>query len=80
MFRFDELDFVAVWIFNEGDDRGTTFNRACFTHHFAACFANVFTGLRNVVNAQRQMAECGAVVVALYAIVIGQFAPSLSSS
>ena len=52
MFIFDQLDFVAVRIFDEGDDRGTAFHRAGFAGDLAACAADAVAGGGNVVHAQ----------------------------
>ena len=59
IFLFDQLNFVAVRIFNKGDNRAAAFNRASFASDIAAILANTLARLRRVVDAQRNMAIGG---------------------
>jgi hypothetical protein len=56
VFLFDQLDFIAVRIFNERDHGGAAFYRTRFTRYVAAILANTFTGFSRVVYAQGDMA------------------------
>src|SRR4051812_14088918 len=70
--RFDELDLVAVGVFDEGDDRGAALDRAGLASDLAAAAAYAVAGLRDVGNADRDVAIGAAEVVALDAVVVGE--------
>src|SRR6267142_4725313 len=70
--RLDELDLVAVGIFDEGDDRGAALHRTRLARHLAAVGAHLVARLLHVRHTDRHMAEGGAELVALDAVVVGE--------
>src|SRR5436190_15546851 len=70
--RLDELDLVAVGVFDEGDHRGAALHRPGLARHFAAVAAHLFAGLFYVRHADRDVPECVAEVIALDAVVVGE--------
>src|SRR5580765_1102684 len=70
--RLDELDLVAVGVFDEGDDRSAALDRAGFACDLAAAAANCIAGLGDVGNADGDVAEGAAEVVALDPVVVGE--------
>ena len=63
VFLFDEFDFVAVGVFDEGDDGGAAFDGAGFTGDFAAGFADAVAGGNDVVGGEGDVAVGGSHVV-----------------
>src|SRR5258708_15174984 len=70
--RLDELDLVAVGIFDEGDHRRAALHRPGLARHSSAIRAHLVTGLLDIRHADRHMAERGAELVALDAIGVGE--------
>src|SRR5947209_18510762 len=71
-FALDELDLVAVGVFDEGDHRLSALHRPGLAGHFAAAFAHALAGGGDIRHADRHMAEGAAEVVALDAVVVSQ--------
>src|SRR6516165_12793567 len=64
LFAFDQLDLVAVRIFDERDHRAAELHRAGFARDLDPLALEFAAGLVDVVHADRQMAERVALVVA----------------
>jgi hypothetical protein len=73
MGELNQFDFVAVGVFDEGDDACTMFHRAGFAGDFAALGMDEGTGFVDVFDADRDVAIGGAEVVVVGAPVVGEF-------
>src|SRR5206468_670801 len=70
--RLNELDLVAVGIFDEGDHRAAALHRSGLARHPSAVAAHFLAGRFDVRHADRHVAERGAELVALDAVVVGE--------
>ena len=68
----DELDLVAVGVFDEGDDRRAVLHRAGFASDLAAAFLDLVTGFVGIVDFQGDVAVAAAQVVLVGVPVVGQ--------
>src|SRR5438874_10579306 len=71
-FALDELDLVAVGVFDEGDHRRAALHRPGLARHFAAAFTHALARGRDVGHADRHMPESVAEVIALDAAAVGE--------
>ena len=63
-FEIDQFNLVAVRVFNKSNDCPTMCHWAGFTHNVDAFRLEFITGLINIINAQSQMPESVALIVA----------------
>src|ERR1035437_8485827 len=68
----DQLDFVAVGIDDEGDDRGSTLHRTGLADHRSTKTLDLSAGHIDVVDFDGDMAETTAKIVVIDAPVVGQ--------
>lgn len=67
----DQLDLVAVWVFDEGDDRAAVLHRPRRTGDLGAGLFQRGAGAVDVGHPQRQMAETTAQFVGFGIPVVG---------
>src|SRR5215510_13385373 len=68
----DELDLVAVGVFDEGDHRGAALYRPGLTRHLGAALAHALAGGGDIRHADGDVAEGTPELVALDAVVVGE--------
>src|SRR5450755_4521674 len=68
----DQLDLVAVRISDEGDHGRSALDGTCLARDGAAAAADLLAGGLHVGDADRQVAERGADLVARHAVVVRQ--------
>lgn len=72
-FLLNELDFVSVGVFDEGNDCSAMHHRTCFTNDFSAFFFNTFTRLVGVVDFNGNMSVGITQIILLRIPIVGQF-------
>src|SRR5690606_6396955 len=69
----NQLDLVAIWIFNKSDYSYTTFHWAGFTHHLTTTRFNLFTRLVCIIDCNCDMTISIAQFIAVCIPVMRQF-------
>ena len=68
----NQLDLVPVRILHERDHRGPTLDRPRLARHGAARIAHLLAGGRHVGHADGHVAEAGAELIVIDAVVVGE--------
>src|SRR5262245_43594069 len=73
LLALDQLDLVAVRVFDKGDHRGAELDRPGRPRDLATGLGHLLAHARDVRHANSQMAESGAELVGFVAPIVGEF-------